>query len=195
MKTAIIAWGSVVWKPGDLPFNDHDNEWHKDGPELPLEFSRISKDARLTLVLETSIGTTLPTLHRKSSRCCLMDTAADLREREGTVFKHIGYVTTDGKTSSATKYPDQPDVFDAVKGWLSKVKNYDAAVWTALPQNFADQLGKSFNNELASEYLCKLPKAVSTHAFDYIKRSPEQIKTAFRLFMLEKHPDKFKAKK
>ena len=74
--------------------------------KLKLEFSRISKDARLTLVLDPT-GTTLPTLHRKSSRSCLMDAAADLRDREGTVFKHIGFVTADGKTTSLTKYSEQ----------------------------------------------------------------------------------------
>src|ERR1035437_3489653 len=131
MKIAIIAWGSVVWRPADLPFSESDPEWHDDGPELPLEFSRISKDARLTLVLD-STGTTLPTFHRKSSRSCLMDAAADLRDREGTVIKHIGFVTTDGKITSLTKYSKQFNAHDAMQTWLAKTKTYNSAVWTAL---------------------------------------------------------------
>lgn len=186
MKIAIIAWGSVVWRPVDLPFSESDPEWHDDGPKLPLEFSRISKDARLTLVLDPDPACTiLPTLHRKSSRSCLMDAAADLRDRENTVIKHIGFVTTDGKTSSLSKYPEQFNADDTVRAWLAKTKAYDAAVWTALPPNFGAQR-KQFTNDAATDYLLALPEIVRTHAFDYIRKAPIQIATAFRRHLAKK---------
>lgn len=38
-QIAIIGWGSLVWDPRDLPI---ESPWHDDGPELPIEFARIS---------------------------------------------------------------------------------------------------------------------------------------------------------
>ncbi len=48
-KIGIIGWGSLIWDPRGLPIKC---KWHKNGPELPIEFSRISQDGRLTLVID-----------------------------------------------------------------------------------------------------------------------------------------------
>ena len=50
MKIAILGWGSLLWQPKDLQF-DKEIGWSKNGPMLPIEFARISKDGRLTLVI------------------------------------------------------------------------------------------------------------------------------------------------
>jgi hypothetical protein len=185
MRIGIIAWGSVVWRPEHLPFSDSDPEWHDNGPELPLEFSRISKDARLTLVLD-STGTPVPTLHRKSSRSCLIDAASDLKEREGTLMKHIGFITADGKINSFTEYSKQLHIHDRMLTWLTTQKErYDAAVWTALPPNFSDQR-TAFTNDAATDYLLALPEIVRKHALEYIQKAPVQIATAFRQHLSEK---------
>ena len=46
MKIAILGWASLVWNPQQLP---HKGDWKSGGPRLPIEFSRVSKDGRLTL--------------------------------------------------------------------------------------------------------------------------------------------------
>ena len=43
-----LGWGSLIWRPGDLPVVD----WRDDGPAVSVEFVRESQDRRLTLVLD-----------------------------------------------------------------------------------------------------------------------------------------------
>lgn len=51
-KIAILAWGSLYWDKRTLAIQ---SEWNEDGPTLPIAFSRISKDGRLTLVIDPSM--------------------------------------------------------------------------------------------------------------------------------------------
>lgn len=55
MKIAILAWGSLIWDDNWPEFDKQRGEWLKDGPILPLEFSRVSasRDKALTLVIDT----------------------------------------------------------------------------------------------------------------------------------------------
>jgi len=44
MKIAILGWGSLIWDARLLSINTtlFDNGWSSDGPDLPIEFSRVS---------------------------------------------------------------------------------------------------------------------------------------------------------
>jgi len=48
VKIACLAWGSLIWKPGELPVA---GEWHADGPALPVEFCRIGDGGELATAL------------------------------------------------------------------------------------------------------------------------------------------------
>lgn len=48
MAIGIIGWGSLIWAHGELKLG---SRWFHDGPVLPLEFARISKRDRVTLVI------------------------------------------------------------------------------------------------------------------------------------------------
>jgi hypothetical protein len=50
MNIAILGWGSLVWDQRVLPT---ESEWNSEGPRLPIEFSRVSQDGRLTLVIDS----------------------------------------------------------------------------------------------------------------------------------------------
>ena len=58
MKIAILGWGSLIWNPRILKVA---GDWTLDGPTLPIEFSRISDNDRLTLVIDEMDGTELVT--------------------------------------------------------------------------------------------------------------------------------------
>lgn len=88
MKVAIIAWGSLCWDPRDLSISSEN--WLVDGPELPVEFARISNDGRLTLVIKLGWDK-VTTLYAISSFDTLTDAINNLRIREGTTETNIGY--------------------------------------------------------------------------------------------------------
>lgn len=94
MKIAILAWGSVVWKPGSLKDHLENNaKFEQGGPELPIEFSRVSDDGRLTLVIDEEHGRKVTTFVATSSRSELLEARDDLMHREKTKEQYIGLQT------------------------------------------------------------------------------------------------------
>ncbi|MHB2268110.1 hypothetical protein [Pseudaminobacter salicylatoxidans] len=49
MRIAVLAWGSLVWDRQKLAIAD---DFDPSGPQLPVEFCRISGGGRLTLVID-----------------------------------------------------------------------------------------------------------------------------------------------
>jgi hypothetical protein len=90
MKIAIIGLGSLVSAPGSLRdhlvsrqgFSEADDKFEQTGPKLPLEFSRISQDCHLTLVIDETNGEMVPTRVALSTRLALSDALTDLWIRE-----------------------------------------------------------------------------------------------------------------
>lgn len=96
-KTVVcLAWGSLAWNPGDLPLR---TRWRNDGPFLPVEFARQSRDGRITLVLlEGAIP--VPVLWAEMRSRTLSDAVAALAEREGTPVANIGRWTATDPVSA-----------------------------------------------------------------------------------------------
>ena len=182
MKIAILGWGSLVWDPRQLP---HSGEWHTGGPVLPIEFSRVSKDGRLTLVVDSQDGCALPVRFSTSNRDDLHDTIADLRDREGTLRRCIGFVLADGSSNSRLEFDERADIVKVVSSWCQS-RDFDAAVWTALLPQFQEQTGKPFNVANAVAYLRTLPKGSRENALDYIRKAPQEIDTPLRQALLSK---------
>jgi hypothetical protein len=178
MKIAVLGWGSLVWDQRELPTK---GSWEEDGPLLPLEFSRVSKDGRLTLVIDLVNGKPTKTCYALSSRTDLVDAVADLRDREGTVANRIGYLNIIDRTDSLVIYQDQDqvDVFEKIKEWAVS-SNFDAVVWTALPSQFKYETGKNYSVECAIEYINSLPKSAKKIAIEYIEKAPSCVETPFR---------------
>ncbi len=88
MKTAILGWGSLLWQPKDLQF-DKEIGWSENGPMLPIEFARISKDGRLTLVITKDVKE-VKTYFAISNYKTLEEAVLNLAVREGCGRKQIG---------------------------------------------------------------------------------------------------------
>jgi hypothetical protein len=176
MKIAILGWGSLIWDPGQLPYK---GSWLTGGPQLQIEFSRVSNDGRLTLVIDLNDGESVPTRYVKSTRTTLAEAIDDLRAREGSPASMIGFVDLFNNTRSKTQYPLHADVFDDVADWC-KNATFDAVVWTALPPNFQDKIGQTFSVNNAITYLQGLQQPSQQTALDYIKNAPTEVDTPVR---------------
>ena len=92
--TAILGWGSLLWNPKILNYVKEVG-WLEDGPVLPIEFSRISNDGRLTLVI-TENGTYVKTYFAMSNYLWTNEAIDNLVEREGS--ENIGFYIKETNT-------------------------------------------------------------------------------------------------
>lgn len=176
MRIAIIAWGSIVWEPRALPYED---DWEHGGPTLPLEFSRVSRNCRLTLVIDGQDGMQCATRYALSNRAALSDAIADLRDREGTLWSRIGYVDLASGTDSSAEYAQPPGTFDVIAQWCKR-HAFESAVWTALCPSFMKEIGKDFSVVAATCHISSLPAQAKKAAIEYFNKAPEEIVTPLR---------------
>ena len=168
MKIAILGWGSLIWDQRELPTL---GEWQKGGPVLPIEFSRISSDGRLTLVIDEKNGVPVKTRYVESGSGTLGKAIEDLRKRGGTSKSMIGVVS---KTVNNAKAGS-----DSIKAWDVEHK-WDGVIWTGLPSNFEDINNVPFTIENGLTYLSGLSGEKRVKAREYIDRAPEEVVTPLR---------------
>ncbi len=190
MQIAVIGWGSLIWCPDSLQIT---TKWSPDGPELPVEFARISRDGRLTLVIHPG-SRKVKTYWALSAFGTIKDACENLRVREGTAAHLV-----DVLQASDNHDEEMPGSRNAVLAWLKGKRDLDAAIWTAIKSNWEERRGIAFSQDDAKRYLselkCKRDDAVLSYdrACEYIQNAPEQIRTALR-DLLEDSPD-FEARK
>lgn len=166
---ACLGWGSLPWCPQYLPIR---SAWFTDGPLIPLEFARQSKDGRITLVIVHSARPV-------RSLWALMDSEnlnrarEHLRVREG-IPKHktqyIGHWSRGSRSPAAI--PELPD-------WAI-ARKIDSVVWTALPPKFKGENYRQPSVEEVLGHLRALPGPKQKKAEEYIRQAPRQIDTAYR---------------
>ena len=173
MKIAYIGWGSLIWNPGSLRIMD---SWQDGGPIFPVEFARVSKDGRLTLVLYRG-ASPVQTFWSLSAEENLDAAIKDLMLREGTIEKRIGYLSL---SSGKSRCKVLGELVEVMESWL-KHKELDAAVWTDLPSNFEEKTGMVYSTKNAIRYLKGLDGNKRDSAKEYIVNAPDSIKTPVRL--------------
>jgi hypothetical protein len=174
MKTAILAWGSLVWDKRILRIV---GDWRTGGPVLPIEFSRISSDGRLTLVIDPTNGVPVPTLFARSELEKLDDAIANLREREETSSEKIGYVNLVANTARDYSRRQNPAACDTIRYW-AQANGWEAVIWTALTSNF--ELARKEPFTAAVDYVGNLAGQMKTKALEYIRNAPTEVNTPVR---------------
>jgi len=167
MKIACLGWGSLIWDPRGLPMRE---PWFKDGPLLPIEFTRQSQDYRITLVIEKDAAF-VRSLWALMSVNDLKLAKMELRNREGIKEDDVGFWTQ----NSSSKH-----VFVEIIGEWAKQKGLEAVIWTALPPKFGGQNGKVPSKVEVISYLRDLPPLKIKYVEEYIRRAPIQIDTDYR---------------
>lgn len=102
MHIAILGWGSLLWDVRP-EFDDQHLPWEFDGPDLKIEFSRVSqtRGGALTLVIDPINGAMCRVAHARSKRKDPEDSICDLRSREGTTRANVGFWFIDGSRQQA----------------------------------------------------------------------------------------------
>lgn len=176
MKIAILGWGSLIWNPDGLP---HDGRWRMGGPTLPIEFSRISPDGRLTLVVDPDHGPAVVTRWSLSPRDSIEPAVVDLATRERCRPDGIGYLDLGSGAHSRERFPRQKDVDRIVRGWGDR-EGVEAVLWTALPATFEARTGSPFSVQRGLDYLAGLSGPLRETALDYVRNAPREVDTPLR---------------
>jgi hypothetical protein len=179
MNIAVVGWGSLIWCPGSLRIK---TRWKKDGPVLPIEFARISRDGRLTLVIHPT-SKPLPTYWALSELGELHQACTNLKDREGARrVADIHFLTADGQGTKRIPV----GVANEVQAWLAKHADLGAVIWTGLLTNWEEKRGRSFAPADALRYLEELEAerdratTVYERAQEYLRNAPASIQTEVR---------------
>lgn len=164
---ACLGWGSLIWNSDGLPI---EGEWQNDGPQLPVEFTRVSGQGRLSLVV-TEGAQRVPVLWCLLSVASLDEAVQALAKREGCGRNAIGIW-------SAARSSGHPECLP-VGAWACR-RNLPAVIWTALKPGFPGNRGKPLTCQQALDHLRALNGAELLGAEEYIRRTPPQIRTPYR---------------
>ncbi|MCH7581075.1 MAG: hypothetical protein IIC72_00410 [Acidobacteria bacterium] len=110
-----------------------------------------------------------------SPRADIDDTICDLRDRESTTSKRIGFVDL----KAGKDHAQFATICRRIKSWGAE-EGLDGVVWTDLPPNFKDQTGKEYTVATAVAYLEGLPKTGRENALQYIGNAPDEVNTPLR---------------
>lgn len=142
--------------------------WHTDGPKLPIEFARQSRDGRLTLVIYPKANP-VPTLWALFPQASLDQAVEILRKRESTLTSKIGFLQKAGGQLN-TQFPF---VIEPIRAWLN-AQPFEVVIWTDLEAKGF----QNYNETTVLDYLWHTADREKTR--EYIARAPSQIDTTMR---------------
>jgi len=155
--------------------------WGCDGPPLPLEFARVSRDGSLTLVIVAELSQTVTSLWSMSA-LDEPEAIQNLARREGITknLDSIHGVRVDGSRIGRA----HGRVATLVNSWLRQRAGLTSAIWTGLgvaPKRWHHAgFEDGFRVDNAITYLQSLGGETADRADEYIRRAPIQIDTEVR---------------
>lgn len=166
---ACLGWGSLIWDPRTLAMQ---GGWLTDGPRIHVEFGRLSRDGRITLVL-CERAAAVPALWTVMAPPDLTGAIESLRDREGIppedAARYVG-IWSRGRPAPAT--------IPALAEWAA-AHGLAHVVWTNLPPRFNGKERQPGCDEVLA-YLASLRGAERAAAERYVRHAPPQIRTACR---------------
>lgn len=112
-----------------------------------------------------------------SRRGYVGDTVCDLRCREGTTRKNIGWYSSKNGREEWTNADH--DAQSSIREW-ARGNSIDAVVWTALGSNFEDRTKEAFSVDAAKRHFQSLSAEGKARATEYIRRAPTFVNTPVR---------------
>ena len=183
VKIGILGWGSLIWKQKQLSVRA---PFQKCALKLPIEFSRISKGGRITLVIDEAHGRLCNVQYCLSKYKSVEDVRENLRNRERTNCDGIGSLEFTSDETPIWKNPPSPSLRDSIAKWAKSEKLF-ALVWTALGSNFPARINRRFSVETAMEHLRGLSVGNRIIALKYIKNAPAEISTPVRRAVISEY--------
>ena len=138
-----FGFGSLIWNPKGLSIG----KFMENGPTLPIEFSRISRDNRLTLVIDPVNGTMNNVYFAISKHHNIDKVLKEFQKREHIKDEllNVQIGVWDIKNGlfnfGASKFPKE--VFDQIRQWAEE-NGIDAVVFSALARKFKQKLDIPF---------------------------------------------------
>lgn len=168
---ACLGWGSLIWDVKELPIED---AWNPDGPMLPVEFNRVSKDGRLTLVIMEG-SPPVSVLWSTLSVASLDDGIQALAKREDIPKSSIRYSIGVWSEARSTQHAET-----VIVGEWARQSKLSAVIWTALKPGLKESRGSPLTRDDVLAHLKSLEGAKRARAEEYIRRAPCQIRTPYR---------------
>lgn len=154
--------------------------WIEGGPVPPIEFSRVSDNGRLTLVIDERHGTDVQTRYALSVLDELDEAITDLQRREGApVRNRIGFIDVARDLTCDRSLAKEPVACARIRAW-ARDRHLDAVVWTAIDARFRKKTGVPFSVDVAVQYLAGLLEPARTLALDYIRKASSDVVTPVR---------------
>ena len=169
---ACLGWGSLVWDPRELPV---EGQWHPDGPQFPIEFTRVSTGGRLTMVV-TNGAPPVTILWSNLSVRSLDHGIEALAEREGILPEGIPHSVGVWSAVRSSRHAEA-----AIVGEWVRARGLAGVVWTALKPGFKHSRGMPLTCQQALDHLRNLAGTDREHAEEYVRRAPAQVRTPYRI--------------
>jgi hypothetical protein len=204
VKIAILGWGSLITNPGSLRLAE---PFRPGGPRLLLEFSHVSLDGRLTLIIDEVNGAWCPSWFAVSAHTEIKPAILDLQARENLKFaSRVGWLECRMSHNHARwcanprSWKLAPQSSKATLIWAA-THDFDAVIWTASYSNFhlKGKAGEPFSLGAVQRYLDRLTPGYRVVARQYAQGCPSEICTPARtiiesqLSTNQQHEIQFKA--
>jgi hypothetical protein len=181
VKIACIGWGSLVWQDDHPKAFAQIGPWKPGGPGVKVEFARISKDHRVTLVLDRDSPTS-------QAWWCLME-AQELRQAVKLLADREGIGEVYQKTSVGSWKCGEPEPENpfSLALWASQ-NGVDAVIWTKLGCSSPNPSGgdpiprekPSLSKLIEHVIFFKNDTVTHEKIREYVEKAPAEIITTYR---------------